>query len=495
MTEMNVDILGSSVPNVSLVELTEEPEAILAVVRSFCKEKGIAESTFGRLAVNDGKFVRRIASGSRIAPETAKRVEAFIGKTNRGEIMLRGRPRRKKIESGAFKMAELISQETSIRTRGDFAIHEQRHRSHIFAATTNESWVHADVMANDLQGITPGPNGFRIFYSPMDNGTTLVRVLRALHALHSDVPVQVVIKGWGLEDLRNTISRMVDRLIEHPLTVFVLTNLYTREAVHLRKSAEEGPQDLIWTNLPLEGKRSYDYQLQVGALFENLAEQWTVVQGKDNLPEYALPSVVCVYRDDKAGELRDLIPEENGDPLEFDYCFLNHPFLHSHSMTFRTAYVLTPIIEHLVPNGMARVVQSYGEDPAHEIIHRVTDGKAFPCVSRHEIISSLKKSLGAKQKHVSFSGLTDTKSLYRFDMHTLQIIGEDDTGALSLSLQSAWSNAVYFGQLKEELAQAMHREGMHYLNVTRDVLLERRGLWFVNETFAIKRIENGEDQT
>ena len=59
MTEMNVDNLGSSVPNVSLVELTEEPEAILAVVRSFCKEKGIAESTFGRLAVNDGKFVRR----------------------------------------------------------------------------------------------------------------------------------------------------------------------------------------------------------------------------------------------------------------------------------------------------------------------------------------------------------------------------------------------------------------------------------------------------
>ena len=473
----------------SLVGLTEDPEAMLAVVRATCEEMGIAESTFGRLAVNDGKFVGRIASGSRIEPETARRVDAFMEKANRGEIKLRGRPRRKKTDPGAFKMAELISQETSIRTPGSFAIHEQRHRSHVFAATTNESWVHADLMATDLKAITPGPAGFRIFYSPMDNGVSLVRVLRALHAFHPDVPVQVVIKGWGLEDLRNTISRMVDRLIEHPLTVLVLTNLYTREAVTLRKTAEDGPQDLVWTDLPLEGGSGYDYQLQVGRLFRDIARQWTVVQGKDDLPEYAQPSVVCVYRKDTAAQLRPLIPEQNGDPLEFDYCFLNHPFLHSHTMTFRTEYVLRPVIAHLVPGGVVKIAQSFGEDPAHEIIRRVTGGKTLACVSRHDIISSLKKALGEAHKKLSFSGLTDARSLYRFDMHTLPLIENEDTGALSLSVQGAWNNAVYFGQFKEELAQAVQREGMRYLDVTRDVLRERGGLWFVNETFAITRRE------
>jgi hypothetical protein len=491
MTDLDLKTASVSDIGSKLVDLTEEPEAILAVVRAFCEEKGIAESTFGRLAVNDGKFVGRIASGSRIEPETAERVDVFMEKANKGEIRLRGRPRRKKTESNAFKMAELISQETSIRTPGSFAIHEQRHRFHVFAATTNESWVHADIMAEDLRVMTPEPDGFRIFYSPMDNGITLVRVLRALHVFHPDVPVQVVIKGWGLEDLRNTISRMVDRLIEHPLTVFVLTNLYTREAVQLKKTSDEGPQNLIWTDFALAGDRGYDYQLQVGQLFKDLAQQWTVVQGKDDLPEYAQPSVVCVYRADKAEALKNLIPQENGDPLEFDYCFLNHPFLHSHTMKFRTEYVLKPVIEHLAVGGMVKVAQSYGEDPAHEIIHRIADGKALPCVSRHDIISDLKKSLGEDQRHVSFSGLTDATSLYRFDMHTLPIIADGDAGALSLSLQSAWNNAVYFGQFKEELAQAMQREGTRYLDVTRDVLRERGGLWFVNETFAITRKEEG----
>ena len=41
--------------------------------------------------------------------------------------------------------------------------------------------------------------------------------------MHRDVPVQFVIKGWGREDVRNTMNR----LAEHPLTVFVTTNLYT----------------------------------------------------------------------------------------------------------------------------------------------------------------------------------------------------------------------------------------------------------------------------
>ncbi len=473
-----------------LEDLTDEPEKIVKIVKAFCDQHGIAESTFGRLAVNDGKFVSRISAGSRIEPETAKRVRDFMDKAERGEIRLRGRPRRKKTESRDLKMAELISQETSIRTPGSFALHEQRHRFHVFAATTNESWVHADLMTDDILGLTPGPDGFRLFYSPMDNGITLVRVLRALHAHHPDVPVQVVIKGWGLEDLRNTMGRMVDRLSEHPLTVLVLTNLYTREAVHLKKTAGEGPQDLVWRDVPLTGERSYDYQQQVAGLFQELASQWTVVQGKDDLPEYAQPSVVCVYRADRAKELASLIPVEGGASLEFDYCFLNHPFLHSHTMAFRTEYVLKPVASALADGGMMRVVQSLGDDPAHEIIRLVAPGQSLNCVSRHDIISALRKTLGEDQKLFSFRGMTDARSLFRFDMHTLPLVKTG--GAASLSLQSAWSNAVFFAQFKEELAQEAQREGKRHLEATAEVLAKHGGLWFVNETFsATRRPEKG----
>ena len=468
----------------NLVDLVDDPEAITKVVRAFCEKYGVAESTFGRLAVNDGKLISRISSGSRIEPETALRVADFMARADRGEVRLRGRPRRKKSQTSDYRMSELVSQETSIRTPGSFAIHEQRHRSHVFAATTNESWVKSDLIATDFEGLEPSAEGFRLFFSPMDNGITLVRALRALHALFPDVPVQVVIKGWGLEDLRNTMSRMVDRLAEHPRTVFVMTNLYTREAVHLDKTTEDAPGDLSWHEVAFTGATAFDYQRQMGGLFKALAPEWYVVPGKEDLPVYACPSVVCFYRADQKKAVRHLIPKKGGSDLTFDYAFLNHPFLHSHTMTFRTEYVLRPVVEHLADGGMVKVVQSLGDDPAHEIIRRVWSDQSVSCVSRHDIISALRKSLGERQRDYSISGLTDARSLFRFDMHTLPVI--EDEGALALSLESAWNNAVFFGQVREDLAQAATRDGRHR-EATRDVLREYGGLWFVNETFAVQR--------
>ena len=39
---------------------------------------GVAESTFGRRAVNDGKFVARLRDGARITPETLQRVSEYL---------------------------------------------------------------------------------------------------------------------------------------------------------------------------------------------------------------------------------------------------------------------------------------------------------------------------------------------------------------------------------------------------------------------------------
>lgn len=468
-----------------LADLVDDPDALVGVIRAFCTRHGVAESTFGRLTVNDGKLVARIARGSRIEIDTARRIEDFMNRAGRGEIRLRGRPRRTKDRSAAETMAELISQETSIRTPGSFAFQEQRQRYHVFANTTNESWVVADRIAEDFAGLTPGPDGIRLFYAPMDNGITLTRTLRALHARFPDTPILVVLKGRGLEDLRNTMGRLVDRIAEHPLSVFVLTNLYVREAIGLEKISDDSAEPVSWHEVGLEGTNSYDYQRRMAPLYDELSSEWLVFQGKHAQPVYARPSVVTIFREDQRARLAHLIPQPGGSALQFDYCLLNHPYLQSHTMRFRIDHMLHPVASALAPGGRMTVVQAHGNDPAHEIIQGIWPDQPMPFISRHDIIRELRRSLGEGQADYTLAGLTDATSLFRFDMHTLPVVEGREIGALSLT--SAWNNAVYFAEVKEDLAQAAIREGNRYLDVTRDVLRRHGGLWFVNETFSVTR--------
>jgi len=54
-------------------------EELLLEIADYCRLAGMAETTFGRLAVNDGKLVGRLRLGGRVTGETAARVRAFIG--------------------------------------------------------------------------------------------------------------------------------------------------------------------------------------------------------------------------------------------------------------------------------------------------------------------------------------------------------------------------------------------------------------------------------
>jgi len=51
---------------------------LLREIEAFIRGAGIAESTFGLQAVNDGKFVRRLRNGGRIFQETEDRVRTYI---------------------------------------------------------------------------------------------------------------------------------------------------------------------------------------------------------------------------------------------------------------------------------------------------------------------------------------------------------------------------------------------------------------------------------
>ena len=45
--------------------IAEQGSTLLDSISAFCKQENMAESTFGRRAVNDGKFVSRLRDGAR----------------------------------------------------------------------------------------------------------------------------------------------------------------------------------------------------------------------------------------------------------------------------------------------------------------------------------------------------------------------------------------------------------------------------------------------
>src|SRR5437660_4038618 len=53
-------------------------EQILGEIRDYCRETRTAESTFGRLVVNDGKLVSRLRDGARITTGTLDKVRAYL---------------------------------------------------------------------------------------------------------------------------------------------------------------------------------------------------------------------------------------------------------------------------------------------------------------------------------------------------------------------------------------------------------------------------------
>src|SRR5436190_20271186 len=53
-------------------------EQILGEIRDYCRETQTAESTFGRLVVNDGKLVSRLRDGARVTTGTLDKVRAYL---------------------------------------------------------------------------------------------------------------------------------------------------------------------------------------------------------------------------------------------------------------------------------------------------------------------------------------------------------------------------------------------------------------------------------
>ncbi len=130
-----------------------------------------------------------------------------------------------------------------------FRFYDNRQKYLAFINTCNEKWQVAKRAALELEHLQPKPPALRVFDAGMGDGTVLSHTLRALHQQYPTLPFYVVGKEISLEDIRLSLEKLPDRLVEHPATVFVFTNLYYAEAPWLT---------------PRDEKKSCQHQLEGG---------------------------------------------------------------------------------------------------------------------------------------------------------------------------------------------------------------------------------------
>ena len=60
-------------------------QSIVDVIERYCRETGMAETTFGKKAVNDGKLLARLRAGRSISIDTYNRVMEMVSASEAAE--------------------------------------------------------------------------------------------------------------------------------------------------------------------------------------------------------------------------------------------------------------------------------------------------------------------------------------------------------------------------------------------------------------------------
>jgi hypothetical protein len=457
--------------------------ALLDSISEFCRRTGMAESTFGRHAVNDGKFVARLRDGARITPRTFERVNAYM--TQRG-MALPEAPR---------ELMPLIDVATrpphaalSARAGGpsrDFRFFDNRQKYLLFVSTCSEKEVIARRVGMELAHLHPRPPAVRVFDAGMGDGTVLTRVMREMHRRFPTMPFYFVGKEISLEDVRLSLAKMADRLFEHPATVLVVTNMYYSEAPWLAPKALAAATSLLWHELPLKGTTAHEFSEQIAALEPFLGKHWQARHSaRTGNPVYERPVALVLYREDFRFLLDDVIPRQGRTRADYDLVIASQPYRARVAAEFKASRVVAPLVRSLGPGGRLLGIHSYGNDPGLEIVRRVWPDEDPFSTGRHDLLRAVRAELGRDARRYNFNAYADNRAVFRYEMHTLPTEVSESIGTSTLF--AAWNAAVYVAQIDDErLGQVLGEKS--YLEATRDVLHAHGGLWFLDESYVVSR--------
>ncbi|MGA8051993.1 MAG: hypothetical protein WCA09_17570 [Burkholderiales bacterium] len=464
--------------------VTQRGGALLDSIAEFCRRNGVAESTFGRRAVNDGKFVARLRDGARITPETLERVSTYLARhgatspVHPVELLPLIRP------ASRSPQASEVAQLEGAPSR-NFRFFDNRQKYLLFVNTCGEKGVIAQRVGMELAHIHPQPPAVRVFDAGMGDGTVLTRVMREMHRRFPTAPFFFVGKEISLEDVRLSLNKMADRLFEHPATVLVVTNMYYNEAPWLAPKSVSAATSLVWHEVALTGTTAHDFDEQITALEPFLARNWQARHSaKTGNPVYERPVALVIYRDDFRFLLHNVIPLHGKARADYDLVIASQPYRARVPAEFKAAKVIGPLARALGPGGRLLGIHSYGNDPGLEIVRRVWPDESPFRTGRHDLLRVVRAELGREARHYNFNAYSDARAVFRYDMHTLPTEISESIGTSTLF--AAWNAAVYVAQIDDErLAGALGERG--YLEATRDVLQRHGGLWFLDESYVVSR--------
>jgi hypothetical protein len=365
-----------------------------------------------------------------------------------------------------------------------FRFFDNRQKYLAFVNTCNEKAMVGARASAELATLQPTPPAIRIFDAGMGDATVLSRLMRSVHRFFPTVPLVAVAKEISLEDVRLGLEKMPDRFYEHRHTVLVVTNLSYLDAPQLTPRAAQAA-GLNWQAVRLTGNSSAEFGDQIEALGPALTHGWqTKPSPITGNPTYVRPTVLVMYRADHEFLLNDVIPRPGQTPVSYDFVLASQPWRASMNAEFKAQRILAPLARSLAPGGRLLTIQSYGKDPALEIIQRIWPDENPFQVDRHELIAALRQELGKEADDYDLTDPTDQESIFRYQMHTLPSEIGDRIGTSTLF--AAWNAAIYVNQIEDErLDPVVTSEG--YLDATQAVLHKHGGLWFNDESFVVTR--------
>jgi SAM-dependent methyltransferase len=449
-----------------------DAEVLLAQIDEACRRLRIAQTTFGRLAVNDGKFVNRLQQGGRVTLQTVDRVHRFIAEQSGAEV-------------GALRA--LIRRDREIPPEHNFRFYDNRQKYLMFVNTSSEKQIIADRALEQLTLTQPQPPAIRLFDGGTGDGTAFARLLRGAHRRYPWLPFYVVAKEISIENVRLMLEKMPDRFQEHPATVLVVTNLPYAEAPWLRPESPVAASQMVWHEMALEGSTAGDFEEAIAGLQPFLEQNWQVeVSSRTGHPVNKTPAVLVIYRRDNQFVLDSVLPRRGLARADFDFVLLSHAYRARAPIGFKAKRIVAPLVRALRPNGRLMGVHAHGDDPGMEIVRSVWPGEDPFTTDRDALMQEVRDTLGPAAPAFRFHDLTDADSLFRYQIRTLST-EIDPRGEIGTStMLAAWNAASYVAQIEDRrLAGVMNRDD--YLEATRAALRRHAGLWFTNETYIVSR--------
>ena len=460
-------------------------DQLLTAVIEFCKEHKMAESTFGRKAVNDGKFVSRLRTGARVTPETFEKVKKFINSSGNVKSIeidnqnLHVLPKDDNVDD------KNIFDEKSKSKKKNFRFFDNRQKYLLFVSTCSEKEVISKRIGMELGHIKPKPPAIRIFDAGMGDGTVLAGVMREMHHRYPTMPFYISGKEISLEDVRICLSKMSDRLFEHPASVLVFTNLFYSEAPWLKPKSMASSNSMVWKEVALQGGSSHEFAEQLNELRGFLDENWQAGHSpKTGNPIYERPTVLIIYREDHKFLLSDVIPKQDVKKADYDLVLASQPYRLRVSSEVKSRNVLLPLVRSLGRGGRLIGIHSSGDDPGHQILKEIWPNDNPFVSDRHSLLKAVKNELGSDARHYNIKANSDNRSIFKYTMHSLPSELEASIGTSTLF--AAWNAATYVGQIDEQRLEAAMKS-VDYLSITQKALKKYGGLWFNDESYTISR--------